>query len=49
MTLYTPANHPLRHIKPDDWMLRNLRATAENLVAIASASTVAQLQKETKK
>lgn len=34
MTGYTPDNHPLRNIKPDDWMLRNLRQTLVNVAPL---------------
>lgn len=34
MNGFTPDNHPLRNIKPDDWMLRNLRQTLANVAPL---------------
>lgn len=31
---FTPDNHPARDVKPDDWMLRNLRQTMENIAPL---------------
>lgn len=39
---YTPATHPLRDIKPDPWMLRNLRATADNIASITAAIDISR-------
>ena len=34
---FTPADHPMRNIKPDPWMLKNARATAENIVRLTAS------------
>lgn len=31
---FRPDNHPNRNITPDDWMLRNLRRTMENIAPL---------------
>ena len=31
---YTPDNHPNRDVKPDDWMLRNMRQTLANIAPL---------------
>ena len=35
---YTPANHPMRNVKPDDWMLKGIRAQAEAMQRVMGAS-----------
>lgn len=43
---FRPDNHPLRNVTPDDWMLRNLRRTMENIAPLYAGIDLTPTRKE---